>query len=393
MSRRPAKRQFAEARPAHGEIQFLTVQQPRGNQQFQPLPPPSGPPPYRLSLDQVLPSDRITTIAAAGQIVVQIVGDTGGVKYPVPQQIVAMGQQAQFAASDTAHPAFFYHLGDVVYFYGEADQYYDQFYDPYSHYPAPILAIPGNHDGDVTPGGAPSLAAFVRNFCAREPQITPDAGEISRNAMTQPNVYWTLTAPFATFIGLYSNVPEGGQFDDQQLAWFVNELRAAPADKALVVAAHHPCFSADIEHSGSVYMRETLDKAFAQAGRMAEVVCAGHVHNYQRFTRAVNGWQVPYIVAGAGGYWHLHYVAKQADGSDLPLPYTLPSGDVTLESFCDNRHGFMHLTIAPGFLRGEYFAVARPHESWRAPATFTDSFTLDLREHRLIQTDAAKPTS
>jgi hypothetical protein len=88
-------------------------------------------------------------------MVLHIVGDTGGVKYPVPQEIVAMAQEQQFDGSDTAaRPSFFYHLGDVVYYNGEASEYYSQFYEPYSHYSAPIFAIPGNHDGDVMPGGA-----------------------------------------------------------------------------------------------------------------------------------------------------------------------------------------------------------------------------------------------
>jgi hypothetical protein len=29
---------------------------------------------------------------------------------------------------------------------------------------------------------------------------------------------------------------------------------------------------------------------------------SGYVHNYQRFSRTVDGQMVPYIVAGAGGY-------------------------------------------------------------------------------------------
>jgi predicted phosphodiesterase len=44
-----------------------------------------------------------------------------------------------------------YHLGDVVYSFGEAAYYYDQFYDPFRNYPAPIFAVPGNHDGMVAP--------------------------------------------------------------------------------------------------------------------------------------------------------------------------------------------------------------------------------------------------
>ena len=119
-------------------------------------------------------------------------------------------------------PAFFYHLGDVIYFDGEASEYLPQFYDPYEHYDLPIIGIPGNHDGAVSDDGKrtnplPSLATFVRNFCAAEAGTrSPDAGEASRTAMTQPNVYFTLLTPFATIVGLYTNVPEGGVVQDDQ---------------------------------------------------------------------------------------------------------------------------------------------------------------------------------
>ena len=55
--------------------------------------------------------------------------------------------------------------------------YYDQFYDAFRNYPAPIFAIPGNHDGwscrpparHGTPGDPTSLSAFLANFCT--PQL------------------------------------------------------------------------------------------------------------------------------------------------------------------------------------------------------------------------------
>jgi len=273
----------------------------------------------------------------------------------------------------------------VVYYYGERKEYYPQFYDPYIHYPAPIFAIPGNHDGDVTPNGESSLAAFVDNFCAPEAKLSAEAGEAVREAMTQPNVYWTLEAPYVTIIGLYSNVPEGGRFEQDQVSWFVNELKTAPQDKALMVAVHHPAYSGDTNHSGSKYIQEVLDGAFSEAGRIADLVCAGHVHNYQRFTRAVNGRHLPYIVAGAGGYWHLHYIAKLPDGSPLQTPYALPDSDVTLENACDNRHGFMRMMVTPQYIVGEYWVVSRPQESWRQPAQRIDSFQLDWHSHKLIK--------
>ena len=54
-----------------------------------------------------------------------------------------------------------------------------------------------------------SLATFVNNFCAKTQEVTPDAGDIDRDAMIQPNVYWTLDAPFVLMMGLCSNVQMG----------------------------------------------------------------------------------------------------------------------------------------------------------------------------------------
>ncbi len=384
---RPARqRNFHEKRPSERGVQSNLPMQPRGNQSFKPLPQPSGQPPYRLSLDTILPPEQMTAIQNAGRILMHIVGDTGGVKAPESQQIVAMAMETHFNFPDSSlRPAFFYHLGDVVYYYGEPKEYYPQFYDAYVHYPAPIFAIPGNHDGDLTDGSPPSLTAFAENFCAPAPHVTVEAGETQRDAMTQPNVYWTLEAPFVTIIGLYSNVPEGGKLDNDQIAWFVGELRAAPADKALIVAVHHPPFSGDSHHSGSRYIADTLDNAFQQAGRIPDMVFAAHVHNYQRFTREFGGRHVPYIVAGNGGYWHLHYMAKQPDGSKTPVPFKMPDGPLTLESYCDDRHGFMRLMVTRDFISGEFFACPRPQESWRGQAERIDGFVLDWHQHKLTK--------
>ena len=365
----PHGRTFHQARPSARGIQSNLPQQMHGNQQFQPLPHPTGQAPYRMSLDTILPAAQLSAIRASGRILIQVAGDTGGVKAPEPQQIVAMAMETHFNFPDpTVRPAFFYHLGDVVYYYGEPKEYYPQFYDAYVHYPAPIFAIPGNHDGDLTDGSPPSLTAFVNNFCAATPHLTPEAGETERDAITQPNVYFTLKSPFVTMIGLYSNVPEGGRIEADQLDWFINELKAAPPDKALIVSVHHPAFSADSHHSGSQHINQTLDRGFQQSGRMADMVFGAHVHNYQQFTRVINGRHVPYIVSGAGGYWHLHYMAKQPDGSKTPVPFKMPDADLVLENYCDDRHGFMRLMVTPRLISGEYFACPRPHKSWRGQA-------------------------
>jgi acid phosphatase type 7 len=373
---------------ASAGLQLSIVHPEHPNLKFQPLPVPTGPQPYHLSLDQVLPADQMAAIRAAGQLVFHSAGDTGGVKFPAVQQIVADKMAYDCEASNPGtQPAFFYHLGDIIYYQGEGSKYFDQFYEPYDHYPRPILAIPGNHDGDVSPGSEPSLAAFKRNFCAPVAEISQDASESHRPAMTQPHVYWTLEAPFVTIIGLYTNVIPSGQLDDYQRLWFYSELQNAPTDKALIVALHHPPHSVDRTHGGSENMRQELEQAFKNTRCIPDVVLSGHVHNYQRFTLSTDGHEIPYIVAGAGGYWHLYYLRKDRNGNAYQQhhQYEFPEMGATLDDFCDDHHGYMRITVKPETLKGEYVIVPRPQEPWRGTAAVVfDTFTLDLKEHRLV---------
>ncbi|HXM57433.1 MAG TPA: metallophosphoesterase [Candidatus Dormibacteraeota bacterium] len=366
----------------------------RTHQQPRPLPRPTGPFPYRLDLGQVLGPAALQQVTDGGKLVFHCVGDTGGVRDGNPQQIVANHMQADLASADP--PRFFYHLGDVVYFYGEAVNYYGQYYEPYALYGAPIMAIPGNHDGDVPPHTqATSLAAFTENFCASAPHHTEEAGDNDRDAMTEPNVYWTLVTPFATIVGLYTNVPEGGQVDDDQRAWLVEELKAAPNDRALLVALHHPVISLDDHHSGSTVMHDLLDGVAQEADRLPDAVLTAHVHNYQRFTRQWSGQQVPFIVAGAGGYHNLHYMTHNL-GWPIQLPFSVPPDaangiEATLEAFSDDRHGYLVLEIDAERVNGTYFTVPRPQESWRASAVAADAFSLDWKRHELVAATPRPP--
>jgi hypothetical protein len=113
------------------------------------------------------------------------------------------------------------------------------------------------------------------------------------------------------------------------------------------------------------------------SGRTPHAVFAGHVHNYQRFTRRVNGRDVPYIVAGAGGYWHLHQMALDASGGQLPVPWAVPGADATLEEYDDQHHGYLRITATPTTLSGEYVVVAG-HLNVGAPPQTVDTFAIDL---------------
>ncbi len=142
---------------------------------------------------------------------------------------------------------------------------------------------------------------------------------------------------------------------------------------------HHPIYSADEFHGGSDHLRGVLDDAVAASGRTPDAV------NYQRFTRSQASRDVPYVVSGAGGYWHLHYMAKD-QGQPLPTPWQDPVSGITLESYCEDRHGFLRLTVSGQSILGEYVAVPRGHESWRdGPVAVHDSFTLDLSKHKLVK--------
>jgi Calcineurin-like phosphoesterase len=221
---------------------------PRGG--AEPVPRATGADPYRLRLEEVVSATDFSKIAARDELVFHAMGDTGSPKNPNPQIAVAAA-----LAVETPVAAFLYLLGDLVYFYGERDCYYSQFYEPYAKYPGPIFAIPGNHDGSRgDESSEPSLAAFVDNFCAAKPEHRPEAGDVARNAMIQPHVHWTLEAPLVTIIGLYTNVPAGGFVGDDQVDWLVSELGQASADRALVLAMHQPCYSADAHHGGSQRM-------------------------------------------------------------------------------------------------------------------------------------------
>jgi hypothetical protein len=346
---------------------------------FQPLPQPSGPAPYRLKLSDVI---QTGSIEQAGKIVFHTVGDTGGVKQPEFQEAVAnaMVQDLQVARDD--RPSFLYLLGDLIYFDGEASQYGPQFYQPYAHYSNPIFAIPGNHDGIVAAGSAaPSLSAFLMNFCARRSVPAPQNPAGIRKTMTQPNVYWTLITPFATIIGLYTNVPDGGEVRKPQRVWLAGEMRDAPKDRALILALHHPVYSLDGEYEGNANMSDLLDRAMAETGRIPDLVLSAHVNNYQRFTRTYNVHQVPYLVVGAGGYFHF-YKMKQINGARITVPYVPEPGRV-LNKYCDERHGYLRVTASREKLTGEYFVMPPPGHSSAMGAQKFDEFEVDLRTHRV----------
>jgi acid phosphatase type 7 len=354
---------------------------------FQPLPTPLGKSPFRFDLSELLHQDEVNKIANT-KLVFHSVGDTGDERGKQMDFVAALMTQDYDASPEGEVPAFFYHLGDVVYFAGDIQGYGEDFYETYAEYPGLIVSIPGNHDcqpddpqdGPVDPAKKP-LDGWVQNFMSSTPdKLGSLKTTSSRTQMNLPNVYWTFTTPLATFIGLFSNVSETeAELKDDQINWFKGELTAAAPDKALIVAIHHPPFSGDTEHSGSTVAEQVLFQSFAATGRYPHLILSGHVHNYQRFTvkeKVGNAtYEIPCVVAGAGGYSKLGTLHK-INGRPAMAPLQL-SDTLKLECYDDEYFGFMRFEVTKGQIVGTYFSA--PYDETETPKPrMTDGFTIDL---------------
>jgi hypothetical protein len=364
-------------RPRPTTLDELTEQRRQTSTGFQRPPVRKDRYPYRLEFAKLFPG-RARAIEQAGQIAFHMVGDTGGINGRGAQINVADQMTRQIHAAELPEqPSFFFHLGDIVYYRGEEAHYHDLFYHPYQNYPAPIFGIPGNHDGEVTDAPHSTLEPYMRHFCADTPTHAASAGHSDRPTMTQPNCYFTLLAPFVTIIGLYSNVT--GELDNTdagettQRDWLVEEMRAAPADRALLIAVHHPPYSIGM-HGPTPRVAEAIDHAIKQTGRFPDAVFSGHEHNYQRFTREWEERRMPFVVAGAGG--HAGYVLPPVNRRLSPPRW------IHLKYVEDDHPGFLRITVSRERLVGRYYTVPEPGRE-NDPAKRVDKFTVDLMAHKV----------
>jgi hypothetical protein len=362
-----------------------------------PFPSPRGGLEPVLTLEQVIGGNKkaIEQIQANGQIVFHSTGDCGSTRGPKTQNAVTDKMLGDF---DETHPSelpqFNLLLGDIVYSFGESQYYYDQFYEPYRDYQAPILAVAGNHDGMISPlGHEKSLQAYLRNFCSQGFQVTLDAGHLSRTAQIQPGVFFTLEAPFLRILALYSNTLEdpGVIADDHigssQLDFLRTALKRVKSENfagALLFAHHHPPYVAGSRHGWSVGMQAQIDAICNEVGVWPHADLAGHAHSYQRFTRTRKGGiQVPYIVCGNGG----HNVQRIAlNGAPvLRAPQVIQAASSTtdqivLENYDDQNYGYLRVLVTSRQLRIEY----HPADDGRHTKAPDDHVTVDLKTRRFV---------
>ncbi len=414
----PNGRLFAEIKPGKDAVSFRVDNTSSAyysspyyklhENDVQRIPPPRKNVPMQLQLADFTGPAIIAAIQKAKKIEFHAVGDTGAAKVNHEQTVqraleneaeVADAMAHDVATGGPAGPSFFFHLGDVIYNFGEAQYYYDQFYEPFHAYDRPIFAIPGNHDGMVFGQGSsapqvPSLDAFLNNFCAPESGPSPDGGGLVRSVMTQPAVYFTLDAPFISIIGLYSNVldgpgvisSQGGHFPivDDQLAFLKSELQRLTPDRnagkrAVIIAVHHPPLSVDALHAGSTGVQTDLDAVCQEAGLWPDAVLSGHAHLYQRFTRLAgpNKKETPYITAGSGGF-----AATPPQSTAGPAPITV--GDDTLVVDPIVKFGYLTVTCDAKTL-----CISFNSPSPNGGLAQLDSVCVNLKAGKLVPSGAA----
>jgi hypothetical protein len=356
-------------------------------------------------------------IRQAGEINFHAVGDTGSVtvsKYSNELRVSDAMVQDFSSTSTSQQPAFFYHLGDLVYNFGEAKYYYDEFYEPFRNYPRPIFAIPGNHDSFIVPGTQSAntpLDIFMRNFCATQFELTPEAYSLHRTSITQPGVYFTLDAPFVRIIGLFSNALEDpGVISSEKGRWKnvtdvqldflraqLTKIKKESYDGAVILAMHHPPFvyaandHASGDHGCSLNMLHDIDTICGECGVYPHAVLSGHAHNYQRFTRAITfdnqEIEVPFIVAGGGGH-NVNRLMKSASaepafGADMTYVDVDPavkSTQLVLEKYDDQNYGYLLVNVTAKQLKIAYHNTSTDkHQQTRF-----DLVTIDLATHRRV---------
>jgi len=354
-----------------------------------PFPPSRGGTEPILKLEDIL---GVKNEPTPMKIMFQAAGSTGNVKSPAIPNMIAEAMRRDFdQPASQPKPSFFLDLGDVIYSFGEAKYYYDQFYLPYRQYPAPILAIAGNHDGIIAPGATtPTLQAFLSNFCADRFRLGVE-DTLGRTPQIQPGVYFTFEAPFVRILVLYSNTLEGpgvisdqggqfpqvGQAQIRFLEAALTRIKNEHFAGAVIIAVHHDPYSPNSRNT-SQRMRMDLDAISRRVGVWPHAVLSGHAHNYQLYKRTIEGIEIPYVVAGNGGFANL----LQMRGVPSKLPWKLPldRDDVRLIGYDDQHFGYLRITVDDKRLHIEY----QPVSGDTAAVGGVYEVTVDLKSHRLV---------
>jgi hypothetical protein len=259
----------------------------------------------------------ILRLGGADAVSLLVLGDTGEGDASQYAVVPALLSQANGVAAAVI-------CSDVIYPTGRTGDYRDKFYRPYRALPAPILAVPGNHDW------YDGLHGFMSHLCGIDATVKASGGPGARGwfarrlwnppssatewdlehmrrlrsapeqmlSPPQPAPYWAMDAGPLRFVAVDTGIC--GRLDADQGAWLRDVSFADDRPKVLLTGKplyvdgeRHPCPIAD---GGSV------DDVVRDARANYVAAIGGDIHNYQRYpVELPDGRRVQYIVSGGGG--------------------------------------------------------------------------------------------
>ena len=125
-------------------------------------------------------------------------------------------------------------------------------------------------------------------------------------------------------------------------------------------------------------MLAEIDAICEQTGVWPHAVLSGHAHNYQRFTRHLNGREIPFLVVGDSGHAHNSLTKKGEPTLRTPSVEPLLSNgndQIVFESYDDTDFGYARITVNAAQLRIEF----HPASDGPNAKTADDAVTVDLK--------------
>ncbi len=240
------------------------------------------------------------------------------------------GDASQYALVPllTAHERdaeFAFISSDVIYPAGGVNEYLEKFYRPYQDFPAPIYAVPGNHDWydglhgfavhfcgadpyrkPPRPRGRGGLRGALRRLLWRDPEeadptVLKRCRELRgspRQRSHQPAPYFVLETGPVDFVGVDNGIR--GNLDREQGEWLRGVSRRSPKPKVLVLGK--PIYADGKYHPREIEGGGTVDEVVRDPVNNYVATVVGDKHNYQRYEVGLgDGRVVQHIVSGGGG--------------------------------------------------------------------------------------------
>jgi len=265
-----------------------------------------------------LPEDLIIgEHAGLEEVSFLVVGDTGegdASQFAIVPPLLACGEDTHFMVI----------CSDVIYPSGDSEQYEDKFYRPYGDYPAPIYALPGNHDwydglsgfmfhlcgaegSELTASKGPSsLKERVRGrLWRRSHEVDPTVPARKRAWRAAPGQRSNQCAPYFAIetgpllvVGIDTGM--GGGIDREQGEWLRRISRRN--DKPKLLLTGKPIYVDGEYHPGVIEGGGTVDEIVRAPEHNYVAAIGGDIHNYQRYRVTLeDGRKIEYVVSGGGG--------------------------------------------------------------------------------------------